>query len=427
MTRKAEGILKLWRHEGGNVALAFGLALVPMIGAAGIAVDVQSASNARTVLQAEADAAALEVMKAAAEIHTSAANANKTILQRQTMIDAKASQITTARKALAQSRLPTGRTTNFAFTGEWADTLKTEYRFTANADVARYIKVNGITNNGGPLAVAVSATAKMEVDTETSTSIPTIDRPGYEAGDYNRIYVYCYNEARKAEADGGRSKMTAVSSNGTKNGVPETSYADVFKNVTMPACTASETMSWRLYNVRGAREDWNRWPKDSKVANTSPQLWSQTDANGEKTSGPIAGNGARTIYNFFSDTKVDAQSGVESYQFNGNQLGYMSGIGMMETVVCSTQQQCTPGAAGNVIPSGKNRGQPQTSSTKCEPGKFMYMGWEDRPVIPGRTNAEYNDWNSGYWTDADYDDIRLVIACPQTKITKYESTVRLIK
>ncbi len=44
------------KDERGNVALAFGLALVPMVGAAGTALDYQSASNTRHMLQTEADA-----------------------------------------------------------------------------------------------------------------------------------------------------------------------------------------------------------------------------------------------------------------------------------------------------------------------------------------------------------------------------------
>jgi len=65
-----------------------------------------------------------------------------------------------------------------------------------------------------------------------------------------------------------------------------------------------------------------------------------------------------------------------------------------------------------VIPEGKNR-EPQKAKQSCQPGKFMYYGWEDRPPGLG-------------WTDQDYNDIRIIIECPESVATG-EFVVRLIK
>ncbi len=92
------------RDRGGNVALAFGLALVPMVGGAGLVLDLQAAGNTRQVLQTEADAAALEVMRAAVQVQTSPANANKTQAERSAMIEQRAAAILSARQAIAQAR-----------------------------------------------------------------------------------------------------------------------------------------------------------------------------------------------------------------------------------------------------------------------------------------------------------------------------------
>ena len=53
------------RNERGNVAVMFAVSLIPMLGAAGLAMDQNSGSNARSTVQSELDAAALDVMKAA--------------------------------------------------------------------------------------------------------------------------------------------------------------------------------------------------------------------------------------------------------------------------------------------------------------------------------------------------------------------------
>jgi Flp pilus assembly protein TadG len=419
MAKWLESLRRLGKDEGGNIALLFGLTLVPMMGATGAAIDYAKASNMRTALQAEADAAALDIVKAAVEIHTAPANVGKTPAERQTMIDSAIPAVLASRSAIAATRASLNDA-NFSFTGGWADNLKTEYRVVASSNVKKYFRhplANEFTS------VASSATARMEYTGIVTTTTPTIGNPGYEAGDYNRIYAYCYNKNEPNVANR-RTKMTAVSSNGTHNGVPEMSTNTVFQNVSMPVCDADkgETLSWRLYNVRGQRTTMSKWPIDHPSYSPPSNYTAAADATGVQ------------IFNHYSDTILDPITGVESYQFRGDAHGYPNSINMMETFVCESQQACTPGGAGSVIPSQtaapynmpKNR-NPNLSGTKCEAGKFMYIGWEDRPFLQINNNGDYSTANSHQWTDSDYDDIRLVISCPQTTITGYTSKISLIK
>jgi Flp pilus assembly protein TadG len=401
------------RNERGNVAVMFAVSLIPMLGAAGLAIDQHSGSNARSMVQSELDAAGLDVMKAAVKIQTDPAKASLTAAARQALIDTEATAIIAARRQIAETKVAGSRISAFTLTGNWANSLKTEYKVDSSFTLKKFMKLS--SGDTSTIPVVASATARMEVTTETKTSVPTLDNPGYEAGDYNRIYAYCYNVKNKAQADKGRTKMTAVSSNGTDggSGAKELDTNTVFNNVQMPSCSGDEVLSWRLYNVRGQRTQKNSWPTDSY--NSGTQLWTQTDKSGV------------TIYNHYSDTKIDPANGLEEYSFTGNAFGYNQPIRMMETVVCDTKVQCTPGASGNITPSGKNR-NPVQQNQACAPGKFMYMGWEDRPFLPINANSnDYSTGNSQQWTDSDYDDIRLVISCPETTIKEYKSKISLIK
>src|SRR5262249_37034271 len=62
------------RHNGGNVALTFGLALIPIVGMVGAAIDYSSATRVRAALQAAADAASVgSVAKASPAMAAAAA------------------------------------------------------------------------------------------------------------------------------------------------------------------------------------------------------------------------------------------------------------------------------------------------------------------------------------------------------------------
>lgn len=169
-----------------------------------------------------------------------------------------------------------------------------------------------------------------------------------EAGDYNRLAAYCF-DPKAVEAGTGDGRSQMT--------VIADNAGTTYK-FTMPRCAAGEVMAYRLLNVRDAR--------------TKPKLWND----------PL-----RERYTYHTDTVLE--NGVEAYD-----LGWE----ILETVLCDSLDDCKPKAKGGAIPEGKNR-VPERATGACTAGKFMYYGWEDRP--PGRG-----------WTDRDYDDIRVIIACP---------------
>lgn len=137
----------------------------------------------------------------------------------------------------------------------------------------------------------------------------------------------------------------------------------------MPRCGAGEAMSLRLWNVH-----------EGKYRNDLD----------------------RTSYTYDSDTQI--VDGVEHYDFGG--------LRILETVLCNTLEECRPQSQGGIIPEGKNR-NPHLSSAPCAPGKFRYYGFEDRPPENGGS-------------DRDYDDIRIIIECPE-QIADGVETVRLVR
>jgi Flp pilus assembly protein TadG len=411
MARWLDRIRSFRSNERGNIAMLFGLTLVPLAGAAGVAVDYSTASNMKTALQVEVDAAALEAAKIAVDVRTDPAHSTKTLAQKETIFNAQIAAALATRTAIAKAR-PSLDSQNFTLTGTWIDANKSYYRVTANSQVKRYVP---LINSSSHIPVASAATAWLDFNPIPKT--PTMISPGYDAGDYNRIYAYCYNKNEPVVANR-RTQMTAVTSNGVysggaNSGKKEIEVANVFKNVKIPVCDpgAGEVLSWRLYNVRGARTTQSRWPTDTYNATT--KLWSQTDASGENTTGTPQ---QRTLFNYNSDTTVN-EAGVESYQFEGSQLGYYAPIDLMETQVCDTADLCNPYKPGSQVGFGTNR-TPGKASVGCSPGKFMYIGFEDRPYIPGRPASEYTTWGSGYWTDRDYEDVTFVMSCPELDWTK---------
>ena len=59
-------LTQFWKNRRGNVAPLFGLALIPLIGGVGAAVDYSRANASRTAFQASLDSAALMLSKTAA-------------------------------------------------------------------------------------------------------------------------------------------------------------------------------------------------------------------------------------------------------------------------------------------------------------------------------------------------------------------------
>jgi Flp pilus assembly protein TadG len=381
--------------ERGNVAMMFGLTLIPVAGMAGFSLDYSRASNARQVVQSEVDSAALAIARAGVEVYTSPANTQKSAAWKDGELERRKNLIVTAAQTNLQTRMGSDSAiTNLSLSGNWADYNKAEFRligqFKMKNSLAKIVPGTSSTTD-------VSVKAVGWRDVRLLPFNPQITRPGYEAGDYNRIYAYCFDKDRVGQPDKGRRDMRLLSTNGQtiNNGVATN---DTTPLQAPPTCMGHETLSYRLYNVRDARTTPSKWPENGAAADR---------------------------YNYYSDTVIDPVTGAMSFQFNGAQLGYNGKIDIMETVICDTKQQCTPNENGNSpntqIPNGKNR-VPLLSNKACAPGKFLYLGFEDRPYIPGKTQAQYDTWGSGFWTDRDHEDIRMVIECPNVQ---YQTQIKL--
>jgi Flp pilus assembly protein TadG len=209
-----------------------------------------------------------------------------------------------------------------------------------------------------------------------------------EAGDFNEIYVYCYDSTGTGSPESRRSQMTLVSNNmPAGQSIVTISGGQVTANppdsVNWPRCDQrGQTLSFRLRNVRHAK--------------AHPVLWGNPGAT---ISGLRPG---RPEFNYFTDTRLD----------NGSEIIDLQGFNVLETVLCTSLDQCTPGTIGSAIPTGRNRaGTRQRAAQPCQPGRFMYFGFEDRP--PGQAGRSDN-WLWPAWTDSDYDDIRIVMKCPNS-------------
>lgn len=330
------------RH--GNFALTTAVMMVPLLGAAGLAVDYTRAVTLRHELQNLADEAALNAVHVGASGDTSKHLAFAEGAARQGSISI--SGITATDKWLAPN------TYQVSLFAEMPITL-----FSAVPGVPKTVdvSVSTIVESGQPKYVYKE---------------PKVSKLDPEASDYNRLSVYCFDPNQASEPSRGRSQMTDISDN-----------AGTHFDYKMPQCGAGEYLSYKLLNARGARAAY--------------------EAAGSERARRDTVDDAQT-YSYFTDT-VFAE-GRENY------TGLDTTI--LETVMCDTLGECKPHDQNGILPTGKNR-TPQRAEDICEPGKYMYYGWEDRPPENG-------------WTDRDFDDIRVVIECPKVETVGSEY-VRLIK
>jgi Flp pilus assembly protein TadG len=363
---KFGGILrKFARHERGNVLMLFGLTLPPMLGASGMAFDYSRASNIKSYMQSEADAAALSGARAAAQVVLKKLPTNKNTLS--------SAAITNAQN-VATARYASSGVSNLTVTGSWLNASDFEVLTSGKIKNSASRLIPGVASE---LEFKTRAVARVIVSQNLVAFKPAVASLDFEAGDYNRIYVYCFDKQRKNDADKGRraETMTAISDNGGTNYVYE-----------MPVCQSTETLSYRLYNVRNMR--------------TSPSNW---DSNNTER------------YNYYTDTELNG-GGVASFDFaRGTRDNYGTVTdfpldkqdGLLETVLCDTLAECKPKSQGGILPEGKER-EPNKENKACAPNKYMYYGWEDRPYYKKGAPAGVDGW-----TDRDYDDIRLIVECPQ--------------
>jgi hypothetical protein len=217
---------------------------------------------------------------------------------------------------------------------------------------------------------------------------PELTNLDNEAGDFNELYVYCFDSTGTGTAESRRSQMTLMSSNmpSNRNVVSEsggivTANPPAAEELAWPDCNQEgQTLSFRLRNVRHVKSQRALWADPEREINNR--------------------NPGRPEHNHFTDTVI--VEGKETFPGLERQI--------VETVRCDTLDKCNTNKSGHIIPSGRNR-TPTVSDTACSPGKFMYFGWEDRPQDVEGANGS---WLDPAWTDRDFNDIVVVMRCPRS-------------
>lgn len=215
----------------------------------------------------------------------------------------------------------------------------------------------------GASAVAEATQFSVQVAIEGAQLSP-------EAADYNEIYAYCYNQTDKKRL----GPLDPAYPNDPSRRLPFPKVADNSDaGIAKPPqnlvikCDKSENQSLQLRNVRNAR-----------------------------TKTPPTG----TTYNHYTDVTIPTDGpdkGIPKYNTS-----------LIEVIICETKAICVPKSQGGILPNNHQTGRTPAKQTRpCNPGEYIYFGWEDRPG-----------------GDADYDDIRIVQRCGGTIPGKY--TVRLI-
>ena len=351
----------------GNAATLFGLMLVPIMGFTGAVLDYSRATAVREELRAFADQTAITVARAGNPGSASGilATAEQDLRER-------------LRESLEDVRIE----------GSWLDGA--HYQVTIAADL-RASLLSGVP--GMPKSIAAGVTTIVHRIPPTYRVLPPdMSMLDPEAGDYNRIYLYCFDPVKAAEPNADpeefRTQFTAIADNSTT-----TVY-----DTELPQCGAGEHVSYKLRNVRGAR--------------TSPNAWDDP---------------SREVYFYFTDTVLNPNTRVLEHDAQGYRVRHghtfekinMEGVGLFETVHCRTMDECKTENQGGVIPFPHRHRTPQQATAACEEGQYMYFGWEDRPVYPAGHPRH------GQWTDADFDDIRLIVSCPE--IIQTDRMVRLVR
>ena len=411
------------RDEDGNVVIMFGLSLFTIIGTIGGAVDVGRSITAFTAMQDVADYTALNLAATAANDvrdGTSFTSSATTNLQAQAL-------------SVAQTRAAELGASNVTVRANWATASDKSLTLTVTAQTTySSIFLSAVPGLPTSFTISGSATARsyQQNATETAAKPSKVDL-SYEAADYNQVWVYCYDKnwattnygngksartsdegTAKATMSGNLSFTKQMATNmNTKGRADFTLIADnggSLLTFSMPTCATNETISYALYNSRNNRTTPSNWSKNYTSCGTS---LSQT---------------GKTCYQWYTDT-LRSDSGVESYATSPYQL---------ETILCD-DANCNTTTGGGV--NGPNADYHLTTrqtnrapiqATGCQAGKYMYFGWEDRPPQNqggNGTGAPYADGVSDPGGDRDYDDIRIIVNCPQYSYTPGARSVSLVK
>lgn len=400
-------ILRFMRRDDGVVAVIFAVMAIPFIAMAGWAVDYLRLQHVEEKLQIEADSAALNAL----------------------LQDAQWGDVQAAAMAELTHNYNGSWADEIEVTGRWLNAVDFEVTAEANVPLAFIKLLPGI---GETQQVVVSAIARLNEPT-LDYEPPSFTSLSFEAADFNRLWLYCFwpNRPLNNRALPRRTQMVPIADNGGSNFVADPGDPDdphnpiqdanlrsqyhtrtisgteqldtkeqgiwrrandvngkrLYKYL-MPNCPAGSFMSIRLENVRDSRTASHRW-----------------DANAN-------GTGPGNRYNYYTDTEIETGQ-ADTYHGLTDPKDPRRKVTILETIVCDTLTACmTPPSEGGLIPPRRVGRDPAVADQGCSPNKYVYYGWEDRPPeLAG--------------SDRDYDDIRIVMACPQLKSTG-ERAVRLL-
>lgn len=367
---------KLLQSRRGGAAMSFAVALPIMISGMGLAIDYSLYRLTHSRMQAAADAAALA---AVADIASGAdvMKASAVSLARRNVPDDYGNMTTLADITVGTYTEATGFVPG---TGASVNAARVvAERSEARGNVVRRIFSVFISRTDLTVTAEAIAARPQTVFYEP----PALTNLDNEAGDFNELYAYCYDTTGSGAPDTRRTQMTLISNNleAGSNAISRSSNVITAnppepEALVWPRCEGrGQTLSFRLRNIRHAKSIGELWRNPGR----SP---------------------GRPEHNHYTDTTVS----------NGRETFAGLGTALVETVRCDTLDKCDTRRPGHVIPPQQSNRNPQVAAQPCEPGKFMYFGWEDRP--PGQSGANRN-WTDPAWTDRDYNDIVVVVRCPR--------------
>lgn len=396
-------LIRLINDEGGHVAISFGMTFFILLASVGGAIDMGRAIVLQQAMQETTDSAALNGATLGADGSTSL------------MSEALAS-------AKNRANGLGGVVGQTSISYRWVSSTDFEVKSVSVMPTGFLSMIPGFEDGIMVRSYSLARSHKLKL----VTSNPEKADLSFEAGDYNQVWAYCFDPAwqtngtrtsdegtkfdnnlpsklsfaktvASTENRYGRSDFTLISHNGDMDGDGQADEIEL----QMPTCKESETISYMLFNSRMNRTTPANWGKNNTKCGTN---LSQT---------------GKTCYTWYTDTRLDAarveqHNGTSPYQ--------------LETVLCE-DKDCNTLTDGGYIPGNNQRHRiPQKVKKECEPGKFMYFGWEDRPPQNQGGKGLGNPYPVGTSDpggDRDYDDIRLIVSCPVYEKDSYK--VRLIK
>lgn len=374
---------KLLRNRKAATAAIVAITLPVVMGGTALAVDVASFRLVHGRMQAAVDAAALA---AVVQIDKKGPIQGTAVNLVNSNVPVEFGAITTAADVTVGTY---SKATGFVAGGATPNAV----RVTAERSPARN---NGVARMFSALWGATQVTVQTEAIAARPANVfyepPQGTVLDNEAGDFNEMYAYCYDMAAMGTPASRRSQMTLIANNMKPGDNAVTISGGVVTAnpatpMPWPDCSAKGlSLSFRLRNIRHAK--------------SNPKLW----ANQNETINGI--QPGRPEINHYTDTMID--KGVETFNASTREI--------LETKLCDTEEQCKSKKSGGIVDSGTGRGGKQMREGKaCEPGKFMYFGFEDRPGVGGKSVTTLGKgWLEPGWTDFDFDDIAIRMKCPSS-------------